>query len=247
MVISVEASNIFPKDEGDFVDQLDRLYMQGVRCVQIAHEVDSRFAGAATQEKVLQGLQTLNLTKGNFRLGMALDENGDNKLGLTDDGRALVKAIMDRHMILDVAHLSSRALREVFDIAMSRAAYPLINSHTKFEDVLTKEELKVQREFVTRKNQLEFYTKTGGIVGLRTAPWTNRLARSGKDVAVETDTGEVGTSRSFVQQLIYAHDHKLKMAFGTDFNGFTNQMGTRAPRRTPPSRRATSRRVGRVL
>jgi microsomal dipeptidase-like Zn-dependent dipeptidase len=228
VVISTECSNLFPRDEGDFIDQLDELYSMGVRCLQIAHEVDSRFAGCAPQEKMLSVLETIKrLTKLDLGLGFHLDEQGHNKVGLTEDGEKLVNAIMDRHMILDTAHLSSRALEEVFKIAQQRHNYPLINSHTKFYAILTDEERKVQREFLTFDDQIRFYTETGGIVGLRTAPWPNRQARKGRLDAVQTDDDEIGSARSYAQQVTFAHDKELPTAIGTDINGFTNQLGPR--------------------
>jgi microsomal dipeptidase-like Zn-dependent dipeptidase len=236
VVISVECSNLFPRDQGDYVEQLDDLYRMGVRCLQIAHEVDSRFAGAAPQEKMLSILETVKrFTKLDPGLGFKLDENGRNKVGLTEDGEKLVNAIFDRHMLLDVAHLSARALDEVFGIAMGRHRYPLINSHTKFRRVLTDDEQKTQREFLTLDEQIRYYKETGGIVGLRTAPWPNPQAprKEGRPDVVATDTGEVGTARSYAQQVTYANDHELPMALGTDINGFTNQLGPRGGKNKP--------------
>jgi microsomal dipeptidase-like Zn-dependent dipeptidase len=230
VVISAECSNLFPRDQGDFIDQLDELYQMGVRCLQIAHEVDSRFAGCALQERIFSVLETIKrLTKLDLGLGFQKDEEGHNKLGLTEDGEKLVNAIMDRHMLLDTAHLSLRALEGVFKIAQRRQNYPLINSHTKFYTILTTEEREVQREFLTFDDQIRFYTETGGIVGLRTAPWRNRQAplTQSRSQEVQTDDGEIGTTRSYAQQVTYAHDNELPMAIGTDINGFTNQLGPR--------------------
>jgi hypothetical protein len=47
-------------------------------------------------------------------------------------------------------------------------------------------------------------------------------------VAVKTDTGEIGTARSYAQQVTYAADHEVPMAIGSDINGFTNQLGPRS-------------------
>jgi len=238
VVISTECSNLFPRDEGDFIDQLDELYNMGVRCLQIAHEVDSRFAGCAPQEKMLSVLETVKrLTKLDFGLGFETDENGHNKRGLTEDGEKLVNAIMDRHMLLDTSHLSFRSLNDVFAIASRRQKYPLINSHTKFRAVLSDEEREVQREFLTRIDHIPFYTETGGIVGLRTAPWINRQAPrdEGQPDIVSTDRGSIGTARSYAQQVTFAQDKNLPMAIGTDINGFTNQLGPRSEDKQKPA------------
>ena len=204
VVISVECSNLFPKDHGDYIDQLDALYGLGVRCVQIVHEVDSRFAGAALQEKILSILETVKrATKLDLGLGFKKDANGRNAIGLTEDGENLLNALMDRHMLVDTSHYSARALEEAFGIALRRQRYPLINSHTKFHSVLTSEEQDVQREFVTLSEQIRYFKETGGILGLRTAPWPNRQAPrpDGKPIAVKTDSGDIGTARSYAQQV----------------------------------------------
>lgn len=237
VVISVECSNLFPRDQGYYIEQLDDLYGMGVRCLQIVHEVDSRFAGAALQEKMLSVLQTVKrATKLDLGFGFKKDDSGRNAIGLTDDGEKLLNALMDRHMLVDTSHYSARALQDAFGIALRRQGYPLINSHTKFNSVLTPEEQAVQREFVTTDAQTRVYKETGGIVGLRTAPWPNRqVPRGGKPVAVRTDTGEIGTARSYAQQVTYAADHGVPMAIGSDINGFTNQLG---PRNTDGSKPA---------
>jgi microsomal dipeptidase-like Zn-dependent dipeptidase len=145
--------------------------------------------------------------------------------------------MMDRHMLLDTSHLSFRSLNDVYAIASRRQKYPLINTHTKFRAVLTDDERDVQREFLTRIDHIPFYIETGGIVGLRTAPWPNRQAPrdEGESDIVSTDAGNIGTTRSYAQQVTYAHDKKLPMAIGTDINGFTNQLGPRANEKQKPA------------
>jgi len=52
VVLSLEVSNLFPKAEGDFVAQLEELRAMGLRSMQLAHETNSQFAGAATHRKI---------------------------------------------------------------------------------------------------------------------------------------------------------------------------------------------------
>jgi hypothetical protein len=44
---------------------------------------------------------------------------------------------------------------------------------------------------------------------------------------VQTDDDEIGSARSYAQQVTFAHDKELPTAIGTDINGFTNQLGPR--------------------
>lgn len=232
VILSVESSNIFPLDEGNIEDQLDELYVMGVRCIQIVHQQDNRFAGAAPQEPVVRLFQTIKrnispavIAETGFGTGFKFGSNGKNVMGLTTLGKTLVGMIMDRHMILDTSHYSVKALEDVYAIAKARNYYPLINTHTKFKTVLNTEERKTQQEYVTEDSQAHIFKETGGIVGLRTAPWANLKAPESK---LNPDPqGSIGTSLSFAQQVIHSQTLGLNIAFGTDINGFTNQIGTR--------------------
>ena len=251
LVIAVECSNIFPRDKGDFKAQLGELYCKGVRSIQIVHHCDNRFAGAAPQERQLVGIQTLSrLTRLSLQdsrerimdkglpayfvkdadkpLGFEMDSNGLNVRGLSPEGEQLIEEIMNRHMLIDVSHYSARTFDDVYDLARANGYYPLFYSHTKFHDILSKEERGIQREFLTTDEQLEKVKDTGGMVGLRTAPWSDQRACCGIHSPVSTDAkGAVGTARNFAQQVAYAYQKNIDFAFGTDFNGFTNQLGPR--------------------
>ena len=251
IVISLEASNIFPADKGDVEAQLGKMYCMGVRMLQIVHEVDNRFAGAAPQERPLVGMQTLSrLTRVSLDatttkkamddglgayfmdgkdkpLGFNFDEQGNNLRGLSDSGEKLIEGMINRHMLIDTAHYSNRTLKDVFEIVKKHQYYPLCSSHTKFFAVLSEEEREVQREFVTTDEQVKYYIETGGILGLRTAPWVNKQVNPKSPAVVTDKKGEVGTARSFAQQLTFAKKKGVNFAFGSDLNGFTNQLGPR--------------------
>jgi hypothetical protein len=51
VVLSAESSHMLPPSEGDFVAQLEKLHQLGLRSLQIVHERDNRFAGAAPHRK----------------------------------------------------------------------------------------------------------------------------------------------------------------------------------------------------
>jgi microsomal dipeptidase-like Zn-dependent dipeptidase len=154
VVLGVEISNFMPKSDGEWRHQLEELYDLGVRSVEIAHEADSQFAGAAAHHGMVMWLaQFINhLSEPSiFRL-----KNGENRLGLTGPGRALVRELARRHMLIEIDHLSRKARRETFDIVSDRARgrdgagnppprlrhYPLFFSHSRFEELMpTKDEL----------------------------------------------------------------------------------------------------------
>jgi microsomal dipeptidase-like Zn-dependent dipeptidase len=251
LVIAVECSNLFPPDKGHYTQQLATLYCMGVRSIQIVHHCDNRYAGAAPQERAIVGIQTLSrMTRVSLQesrsnimddglpayfsddldkpLGFEFDSEGKNVRGLSEEGRGLIKEIMNRHMLIDVAHYSARAFEDVYELARANNYYPLFVSHTKFWAILDEEQRDVQREFLTIDDQIQKINDTGGIVGLRTAPWSNQNSCCGAVSSVATDgTDEIGTARNYAQQVFYAYKNGMCYAFGSDFNGFTNQLGPR--------------------
>lgn len=84
--------------EGELT-HLDRLYEAGFRLIGLAHLFDNQAAGSA---------------------------HGIDKGGLTACGRALVRRIQERHMIVDLAHASPQVIDEILEMAIS----PVIASHT---------------------------------------------------------------------------------------------------------------------
>ena len=59
VILSVEVSHLMPKSHGEWRDQLDELWDLGVRAMQITHENDTRFAGAALQHGRIFGFKHL--------------------------------------------------------------------------------------------------------------------------------------------------------------------------------------------
>jgi membrane dipeptidase len=78
---------------------LDRLYDAGVRMIGLAHFFDNTFAGSA---------------------------HGAGKGGLTDAGRALVRRMEEKRILVDLSHASARTIDDVLDMA----GRPVVVSHT---------------------------------------------------------------------------------------------------------------------
>lgn len=244
VVLSVECSHLFPASEGHYSDQLIALRDLGVRSLQIVHETDSRFAGAAPHRKSVATKNWIkdlvtpvdnleSLLKGNgYDLGYDLDAEGHNKLGLTHDGAELVEALMKEKMLVDTAHMSFRTLDDVYSIAKKHIYYPLFSSHTRFEPMLTDDLKGRQRELVTTPDQLRYYRETGGLLGLRTSDDHGlefRDSAGHKPLPVQ----HPGSIESFAQLVLYAEQQKVPIAFGTDMNGVTPQTASRYVGKTP--------------
>jgi microsomal dipeptidase-like Zn-dependent dipeptidase len=123
-------------DESDIDRGLDRLERLGVSSIFIAHWVDNAFAGAALQSgatgSFIGGLQ-LAQTGHPFAAGpCAIADEADgqcNQKGLTDLGAYLVRALIDRGLLIEADHLSQRARASVIEIAQAHR-YPVVSSHT---------------------------------------------------------------------------------------------------------------------
>lgn len=229
VVLSMEVSHLLPQDEGDFVTQLDRLWGRGLRSLQLAHETDSRYAGAAPHRWPFGIFNSLkwgipaNTEPG---LGFDLDEDGKNRMGLTGAGIRLIEAMIDRNMLIDVAHLSEQAVYDVYQLVANRHDYyPLYDSHTRFESLLLESDRKVQGEFLTTDEQVRYIRRTGGMVGLRTGQNAILTVTGPDGTGVPNDCD--GSSKSFAQLVHYGRNARLAMGIGSDLNGFINQLGPR--------------------
>ncbi len=233
LILSVEVTKLFPT--GDYLAQLDSLRALGVQSVQVTHHADNRFGGAAPIPKTMQAadlIEALNLGENITAIndivcrdavgakGKCDGEHYLNERGLSNEGTALVNAMMDRGMLLDVSHISRKAFVETYQLATAHGHYPLLYSHTHTWNTIAPDE--ERHEKYLRPEEIQMITNTGGMIGLRT----------GFESTVPYQNGAVanscqGSARSFAQSLMYAVDHGLNVGFGADFNGFIQQMKPR--------------------
>lgn len=224
VVLAVEVSDIMPPSDGPWLEQLHDLYHMGVRSVQFAHESNSHFSGAAYHRDVFQINSEI---KSWFDQDIEYASSGDgihNPIGLTSQGEALLREMIRLNMLLDITHLPLVTQRRIYQIVANEYSYyPLFNSHTRMDPLLTAAGKEVLKEFVTTDETLGYVRATGGMLGLRTGEdpmldYTNPV--HGADVANSCD----GSTRSFAQLYQYADDRGVGLAFGSDFNGFITQM-----------------------
>ena len=242
LVLSVEVTKLFPS--GDFIAQLDSLRAQGIRSVQVAHHADNRFAGAAPIPELMKAADMVELlwtiiyglpagilgltdvTQINDIVcrdasGNSGTCNGDTKLneeGLSAQGDVLVRAMMDRGMLVDVAHLSRKAFRDVHGIAVQRGNYPILYSHAHMWDTIDSSK---HHEKYIQQDEIHMITDTGGMVGLRTG--FEKAFTYNPAIANRCE----GSTGAFGQSLAYAVDRGLNVGFGADLNGFIQQLKPR--------------------
>jgi microsomal dipeptidase-like Zn-dependent dipeptidase len=243
LVLAVEVTKLFP--QGDFIAQLDELQALDVVSVQLTHHADNRFSGAAPIKETVDAadqIETLwkvwtvgtvteltainDVTCADVNTGALATCNGDNALnvrGLTDEGRDLVTAMMDRGMLLDVAHVSRKAMRETYEMAHQRGDYPIFSSHAHMWDTIAEGH---KHEKYLKPDELQMIASTGGMVGLRPGPEATYQYFDAQGNAAVNNRCQ-GTSRSFAQSLMYAVDGGVNVGFGADFNGFIKQLRPR--------------------
>jgi microsomal dipeptidase-like Zn-dependent dipeptidase len=156
-------------DRSDIDRGIARLRRMGVRTIFIAHWVDNALAGAALEGgdkgTFIAGLNVAQ-TGEPFSTGPCPHpEQGEvmqpvapepvsgappvgplggrvcNTRGLTDLGEYAVRRLMDKHMLIEVDHLSEWAREKVLSIAAERH-YPLVSSHTGTGGLWTADELR---------------------------------------------------------------------------------------------------------
>lgn len=238
IVLHIEVSNLMNKRHGPWRAQLQKLHKAGIRSMQLVHELNNRFGGAqlhAAPFKIFESLKSHkrygdSSQKGLFG-GFHKDAEGHNLLGLTNEGKQLVKALMAKHMLIDVAHLSMKGIAQTFQLAKANRYYPLFLSHTwikeltlakltrKGEDPKQKKKLQGLHNVNSRK-QFDQIMQTGGMIGLRAGPKEVRgFLPTNRKKAVQNNCH--GSSRSFAQMYNYTH-HGLgaNAAIASDLNGF---------------------------
>jgi microsomal dipeptidase-like Zn-dependent dipeptidase len=238
VVVSLETDKPLSGDAstyGNWLDQLDQYRGMGLTTLQIVHESNSRFCGAAPHRDMMQALQAIHWplqSLGNLlrtRSTFNLDGQGRNGLGLTKDGEELVDGLVRRNMPIDIAHGSERCRLGILNRVPE--VYGLYDSHTKFERLLEPARggrdfgtcvLEREKEFMVLESILPKYVEHKVLVGLRTGS-VDVYDAPGAQVANDCP----GSASSFAQLVQYAHESGLDFAYGTDFNTGVSQLGPR--------------------
>lgn len=221
MILAVEVTRLF--DDDGWAERLDYYYHHfKVRSIQVGHQLDNRFTGVAPHHFIFKLFQFLDdLGSGSADPGFNLDGNGKNILGLTNEGKALVRAMMEKQMIIDIAHLSERAVDDVYGIARETAYYPIVLSHGHLRSIMMDD--KQTEEKTTPDRIIRMIRETGGMMGLRTGA---EQVKTYQGAGVPNDCD--GSSKSFAQAYQYGTKGlKVNIAFASDMNGFIQQLRPR--------------------
>jgi microsomal dipeptidase-like Zn-dependent dipeptidase len=236
-------------EEGLYAE-LDKYYSLGVRHLFPIHFGDNGFGGAAFQN----GLEwayaadnpgstwnhtTLNPLNPGGTLGVYEMYTDDaaafgykyrtgrrNIKGLTNLGKALIRGMIDRGMIIDVDHMSARSKADALDLC-DGVDYPVVASHAGFVEISKGDKT---HEGQLLPEEVERIRKLGGmlavIVHQGTLDEINTWIGPGQTIVPHTCGN---TSNTVVQAYLYAAS-KMQggpVGFGTDFNGFAGLPGPR--------------------
>ncbi|MBC7398156.1 MAG: membrane dipeptidase [Bdellovibrionales bacterium] len=233
VILSIEASHIF--GDGDWRKEFEDAYSQGVRTLQLGHQMNNRFTGVAMHNPIFRIISFINdfLNMKHwwniFRPGLfgfryeddPITRVRKNRKGLTQDGRDLLQEMMKRGMMIDLAHESEKAVREIQAMTKARSNYPVYLSHGHFRPAMNDGKFSVW-EKASEDWIVDYIRDSGGVFGLRTGP---EKTMSVPGTAAPNDCQ--GSSKSFAQSYQYGNSRGVAIAFGSDLNGFIQQIRPR--------------------
>jgi len=169
-----------------------------------------------------------------------------NAVGLTDQGKALLSHMRSFGAILDVAHLSRRAIRqlgqwlEVTEGAASNPVtgprLPLIHSHCTPDQLLPEKARKFYGEFSCDDTTFNLVTARGGMVAIHAGvndvlPYKKLAATDPKEVPNTC----AGSSASLAQLVHHALQRAKFVGLSTSLNGLALQTGPRFGKQACPN------------
>lgn len=260
MVIAIETTDLFntlfsdPSNPPDAaaIDAMVQKYYDppyDVRAMQLAHETDNGFTGAALINPLFEVFQFAdnrygpscnidNDCSGRPRFGFDVYEDSDgvckNERGLTPEGELLIQSMIDRGMLIDIAHMPERSMLRTYQLAKQNVYYPLFHSHTKFRELEPTYGGTNQHviEHSVPAWVVQKIRRTGGLIGLRIGYLEERTYTP---AGIANDCA--GSSRSLAQSYEFGRQGlKVPMAMGTDLNAFTQNTRPRFIDRSLPGK-----------
>ncbi|MEM8995033.1 MAG: membrane dipeptidase, partial [Acidobacteriota bacterium] len=143
-----------------------------------------------------------------------------NVVGLTPLGEELVRAMVDRRLLIDIAHLSEVGVLDVWRVVQDQSptdTYPLYVSHGDARDALADNggNKGQHQEKPTPQWVFDIIRQSGGMFGLRTGP--DQFATQATSLV---DNDCAGSSKSFAQSLEHAlQTADVETGFAVDMNG----------------------------
>ncbi len=239
VVLSVEASNMWGHNYNSWSiikNRIDTLYNMGVRAMQPVHEFDNNVAGAAYfmglfdwATGIVKTINTQTWIPGGpagfiasvFKNRMDLDSNKHNRLGLTSLGRQMITYMMQKKIIIDLAHISERGFWDSVGMTEANRYYPIHVSHATYRVMFNKDKQDEKKLSASMVNAIK---RSGGTVGLRTGKERTKTYTRSPVVANNCQ----GSTRSWAQVYrLGAQGYGLIQGLGLDMAGMIEQIRPR--------------------
>ncbi len=204
----------------DMFNTLNYYYHHAFYEVEDGHTAGVAFRLHPRPARVLFGLLPLRIAQAiKAYQAIPTDHGHINRRGLTEEGYALLYEMMRLGMVIDIDHMSDKAVNETLTY-MEQYDYPVVSSHTSFRALIRQHASEVSKT----RQQVERIGKLGGMVAPITCQADLHDAAAGK---VLNDCA--GTVKSWAQSYLYACEvmNGRGVALGTDFNGMVIQSGPR--------------------
>ncbi|TXH65761.1 MAG: hypothetical protein E6Q88_13355, partial [Lysobacteraceae bacterium] len=150
---------------------------------------------------------------------------GCNVRGLSSGGVDLIGRLMDAGIMIDIDHMSHKAVDETIELARARG-YPLVVGHGVFSEVY--EPLGKRHERMRTPRQLDALRELGSVVSVMTVDELEVGTETTRPDGSSYVNDCLHSSKSFAHNYLYAI-RKLggPVAIGSDFNGFAPHVGPR--------------------
>ena len=168
-----------------------------------------------------------------------------NRLGLNPFGLILLEEMMMRGMVIDIDHMSQKALDTALDLA-EHAGYPVISSHSWFRDLAftgdtefnprkpedydTGDVHKVAHENAKRADQVERIARLGGVIApILSQGDVDAARRIMPHLADKIPEPSAGSGTSWAEAYLYVVEKTggRGVAMGSDINGAADLPGPR--------------------
>jgi microsomal dipeptidase-like Zn-dependent dipeptidase len=202
LLLALEGASGILETEEDFVEFIDE---GGIRIVTLLHLTDDSIGGVA----FLKGLQSLSspisLIKSIF--SPHFDERGTriNARGLSEHGKQVAKALMEKKVWIDLAHSSDLSQKDLFPL-LHHYGQPHLYTHTVLRKYFSAER-------AISHDQLKEVARTQGFIGI--IPSEQMLAGTPSSDTCKGSVGALLTQFQEASEIIGLES----IGIGSDFNG----------------------------
>lgn len=156
-----------------------------------------------------------------------------NELGLSQNGRRVVREAMNKGMLMTIDHTSSKARDEIRAISANRRDYPLNafhnNPNAMLQGQLGRNAMPHPNEYDFDEDELNYVKDTGGIFGVRLGPINAREGIAPADAGSIPNCEKTATETAKV--LAHLLNKDINLGYSLDFATVTQGIHSRTFRK----------------